>query len=183
MCSYPDNLETNAPMTTGGTRIVDARSPTYDSMVVRTATGADFDAILQLEQAAFPYEPLSARALRRFLDKPHRPVLVARFGERIAGYVVIVVRKDSRAARLYSFAVDPKHARRGVGKELMGACERYARAHGLTALRLEVRYDNQPAIALYQKLGFSEFGRYPAYYGDGAEALRFEKRLEASKSV
>ena len=74
-------------------------------------------------------------------------------------------------------AVDPRRGRRGVGRELLNACERYARAHGRTALRLEVRYDNVPAIALYEKLVYRQFGNYPGYYADGAEALRFEKRL------
>ena len=67
--------------------------------------------------------------------------------------------------------------RRGVGRELLQAAERYARAHGRTRLRLEARYDNASAIALYEKLGYRTFGRYPGYYADGAEALRFEKAL------
>ena len=66
---------------------------------------------------------------------------------------------------------------RGVGRELLHAAERYARAHGCVALRLEVRYDNARAIALYEKLGYREFSRYPEYYADGATALRFEKSL------
>jgi ribosomal-protein-alanine N-acetyltransferase len=57
----------------------------------------------------------------------------------------------------------------------MGACERYAAAHGCDLLRLEVRADNAPALALYEQLGFRQFGAYEAYYADGAKALRFEK--------
>jgi len=146
-------------------------------MTVRTAALADADAILALEHLCFVEDRLSRRALLRFLAKPERPVLVAGFGARVVGYVVLSMRPGGRACRIYSFAVDPEIARRGVGREIVGACERYARAHGFGALRLEARYDNAPAIALYGKLGFSEFGRYPAYYSDGAEALRFEKRL------
>jgi ribosomal protein S18 acetylase RimI-like enzyme len=89
----------------------------------------------------------------------------------------MALRAGGRTCRIYSIAVDPDCGRRGVGSELLHACERYARAHGRESLRLEVRYDNAPAIALYQKLGYRQFGVYRAYYADGAEALRFEKRL------
>jgi [ribosomal protein S18]-alanine N-acetyltransferase len=62
------------------------------------------------------------------------------------------------------------------------ACQSYALAHGRRALRLEVRADNGAAIALYERLGFREFGRYDYYYADGARALRFEKALGAPAS-
>jgi [ribosomal protein S18]-alanine N-acetyltransferase len=44
-----------------------------------------------------------------------------------------------------------------------------------------VRYDNAAAIALYEKLGYRQFDRYPGYYADGAEALRFEKTLRTAE--
>jgi ribosomal protein S18 acetylase RimI-like enzyme len=47
-------------------------------------------------------------------------------------------------------------------------------------LRLEVRYDNASAIALYEKMGYRQFGQYERYYEDGAAALRFEKRLDSA---
>jgi ribosomal protein S18 acetylase RimI-like enzyme len=59
----------------------------------------------------------------------------------------------------------------------MAACERYAAAQGRQSLRLEVRCDNAAAIALYERLGFRQFGHYAGYYADGARALRFEKRV------
>ena len=146
-------------------------------MSVLPASPADLDAIFALECAVFTQDRLSRRALRRFLAAPHRPLLVAKFGAEIAGYVLLALRSGGKTCRIYSIAVSPGMARRGVGRELLNACERYARAHGRIAVRLEVRYDNAPAIALYRKLGYVEFGRYPSYYADGAEALRFEKRL------
>jgi len=146
-------------------------------MVVRAAEPQDLEAILALECAAFTNDRLSRRALRRFIKAPHRPLIVAKFGPVLAGYALIALRKGGKSCRIYSVAVDPKRGRRGVGRELLNACERYARAHERTSLRLEVRYDNAPAIALYEKLGYREFDRYPGYYADGAEALRFEKVL------
>jgi hypothetical protein len=47
-------------------------------------------------------------------------------------------------------------------------------------MRLEVRPDNAWAIALYERLGYHEFGKYLDYYEDHADALRYEKRLARS---
>ncbi len=44
-------------------------------------------------------------------------------------------------------------------------------------LTLEVRYDNAHAIALYEKLGFRQFGEHEDYYADGATALRYTKTV------
>jgi ribosomal protein S18 acetylase RimI-like enzyme len=145
-------------------------------LTIRSGGLDDLDDIYALECASFVSDRLSRRALRRFLKASHRPVLVARIGGKLAGYVLVSL-SGSRAARIYSLAVDQGLARRGVGRELLRAAERYALAHGRGAMRLEVRYDNDIALALYRGLGYDDFGRYPGYYADGAEALRLEKRL------
>ena len=146
-------------------------------LVIRSGGPADLEEVYALECAAFDADRLSRRALRRFLQAAHRPVLVARIGGRLAGFVLVSLTPRSRAARVYSLAVAQPLARRGVGRELLRAAERYALAHGRVALRLEVRWDNEAALALYRIEGFEDFGRYPGYYEDGAEALRLEKRL------
>lgn len=149
-------------------------------MTVRAASLDDLDAVEALEFAAFPGDRLSRRSLRNFIRAAHRPLIVAKFGDRLAGYALIALRKGANSARLYSLAVDSAQGRRGVGRALLQACERYARARDRRVLRLEVRYDNASAIALYEKMGFRQFGQYEGYYADGAAALRFEKRLEAA---
>src|ERR1700691_2784955 len=111
-------------------------------MHVRAATAGDLDAVMALESGAFEHDRLSRRSLKRFILAPHHPLLVARFGARVAGYALLALRKGGRTCRIYSIAVDPGCGRRGVGSELLHACERYVRAHGLESLRLEVRYDN-----------------------------------------
>ena len=137
----------------------------------------DLDDIYALECASFSADRLSRRALRRFLKASHRPLLAARLGGKLAGYVLVSMTSRSPAARIYSLAVDAAFARRGVGAELLRAAERYALAHGREAMRLEARYDNAAALALYESQGYEHFGRYPGYYADGAEALKLEKRL------
>jgi ribosomal protein S18 acetylase RimI-like enzyme len=149
-------------------------------IVIRAAEPGDLDAILALEFAVFSADRLSRRSLRAFIASPHRPLLVAVLHEGVAGYALVALRKRALTARLYSIAVDRRSGRRGIGRALMAACELYAAAHGRRALRLEVRADNAPAIALYERLGYRQFGAYENYYADGARALRFEKRLAAS---
>jgi [ribosomal protein S18]-alanine N-acetyltransferase len=152
-------------------------------MTVRAASLSDLEAILALEVAAFPGDRLSRRSLRSFIRAEHHPLIVAKFGTTLAGYALIAVRKGGRTARLYSLAVDPAQARRGVGRALLQACERYARARDLSAVRLEVRYDNASAIALYESMGYRQFGQYDGYYTDGAAALRFEKGLAQARAA
>jgi GNAT-family acetyltransferase (TIGR03103 family) len=61
---------------------------------------------------------------------------------------------------LWCLAVDPLAARPGVGAALVrGLLDRY-KARGRAYLDLSVVHDNQPAIALYEKLGFV---RVPVY--------------------
>ena len=170
-----------APGPADGTLALEGHAHGGAEFVIRPAEPDDLDTIFALECAAFVGDRLSRRALRRFLYASHRPLLTARASGAVVGYVLVALHARSKSARVYSLAVRGDCARRGVGRQLLLAAERYARAHGLSRLRLEVRYDNQPAIALYEKLGFRSFGRYPGYYADGAEALRFEKTLEAEK--
>ena len=146
-------------------------------LVVRAAVLDDLDAITKLESDSFPEDRVSRRSLRAFLRAPHRPVIVAAIGNLLAGYALVSLRKGSRAARVYTIAVDARFARRGVGLALLQACEKYARLNGRAVLRLEVRYDNRPAIALYEKSDFRQFGEHAHYYADGATALRYEKPL------
>jgi ribosomal protein S18 acetylase RimI-like enzyme len=147
---------------------------------IRAATLDDLDAILALELAVFSTDRLSRRSLRAFIASEHRPLLVATSGAGLAGYALVALRKGSEVARLYSIAVNRSIGRRGVGRALMAACELYAAAHGRRALRLEVRFDNEAAIALYRALGYREFGHHDDYYADGARALRFEKPLDGA---
>ena len=146
-------------------------------LVVRAAVLDDLDAITKLEYDSFPEDRVSRRSLRYFLRASHRPVIAATIDNEVVGYALVSLRKGARAARIYSIAVDARFARRGVGLALLQACERYARANGRAALSLEVRYDNAPAIALYEKSDFRPFGEHVDYYADGATALRYEKAL------
>ena len=81
-----------------------------------------------------------------------------------AGHAILSLRKDLQTVRIYSIAVDPRFGRRGSRRRCFRKAEKYARLHNKSQLSLEVRYDNTPAIALYEKWGFRQFGEHEDYY-------------------
>lgn len=66
-------------------------------------------------------------------------------------------------AELLLLAVAPAHRRQGVGLALIEQCRKQTSRRGGARLHLEVR-DNNPAIELYKKAGFTQIGRRPGYY-------------------
>ncbi|HVV91989.1 MAG TPA: peptidase C39 family protein [Hyphomicrobiales bacterium] len=146
---------------------------------IRAAESADLDALERLEHLVFPTDRLSRRSFRRFLQRPSDALLVAEEDGAVIGYALLLFRERTALARLYSVAVDPKAGRRGIGRLLLDAAEAAAVERGCVFIRLEVRADNAPALALYAGAGYRQFGRYVGYYQDQMDALRFEKRLVA----
>ena len=49
----------------------------------------------------------------------------------------------------------------GIGRALINACVQCAKEAGYVQLELDVVADNTRAIALYQSVGFQEYGRNP----------------------
>ena len=90
---------------------------------------------------------------------------------------LLVIREGGGQAEILTLAVHPDARGRGLAKERV----REAIPHlDAPVLFLEVAEDNAPAIALYRALGFSTFGRRPAYYkteSGRVAALLMEKRL------
>ena len=147
----------------------------------RTARPADLPALLALE-AQFPGDRMSARQFRHHLRNPSARLRVAVLDGAVAGYALVLTREGARPARLYSIAVDRARRGQGLGAGLLRDAERAARRLGRAALRLEVRADNDAAIALYERAGYRRFGRHAGYYEDGADALRFEKPLSQARA-
>lgn len=63
---------------------------------------------------------------------------------------------------------------KGIGALLMQHIIDYAKAHGIEIINLEVRSDNQAAIHLYEKYGFINTGKIPAFFKIGNEYVDFD---------
>ncbi len=146
--------------------------------LIRAAAPADVEALVALENSVFETDRISRRSFLRFINSASADVLVAQAaGGGIAGYALNLYRRTTSVARLYSIATTEAARGTGLGRALIEAAEDAARRHGELFMRLEVRPDNQPAIALYEKRGYKLFARCLGYYGDNADALRLEKSL------
>src|SRR6266566_2402749 len=144
---------------------------------LRPARLADVDALANLERRVFRGDRISRRGFRRFARSPRAALIVAEEDGVLAGYALVLFREGSGIARLYSIAVAPQFAKRGLGSALLSGAEEAAIARDRIAMRLEVHENNAKAIARYRKAGYNLFGRHFQYYSDRGHALRFEKHL------
>jgi ribosomal-protein-alanine acetyltransferase len=148
------------------------------ALQARAARADDLDAIAAVEAAAFDERDRFTRGtLRRIIASPAAQALVVAENDRILGYAAVLFRSGARVARLYTIAVDPKAAGRGVGAALLAAAAKAALRRGADRLRLEVRSSNAAARRLYERAGFTRLDERPGYYDDGEAAVRYEKPL------
>jgi ribosomal protein S18 acetylase RimI-like enzyme len=152
--------------------------PKLEDVWIRPANPADAHALALLETRLFASERISPRAFRRLLASPTARVLLADSDDGLMGYAMILIRRNSRVARLYSIGVAPEAAGHGLGHRLLRQAETEAARLGRDRLRLEVSRNNPRAIRLYRRSGYHGFGLRPNYYADGSDALRFERRLD-----
>lgn len=147
--------------------------------MIRPAGLKDVDALLALEHASFSGDRMSRRSLRRFVNSPSAAVLVEQddTSPELHGAVVVLWRRGGRTARIYSIATAAAKRGRGIGQRLLASAESVAKGQGRSRMLAEVRTDNGPSLRLFQRCGYREFGRYPAYYDDGTDAVRLLREL------
>jgi ribosomal-protein-alanine N-acetyltransferase len=142
-------------------------------------------ALLALE-AQFPGDRIRAAGFRRWLASSRNDVWVAVHEVdgvcRVVGDALVAYRTGSDIARLMSLVSDPSQRRQGVAKALLAAAEGAARERGVARMRLEVRCDNEAALALYQRSGYRSLARLSGYYQDGCDGWRMEKQLDPLRS-
>ena len=101
--------------------------------------------------------------------------LVAEVDGDVVAYAAASIVAD--VAELQRIAVDRGHRRRGLAAGLLDAVTGLARTAGAERLLLEVREDNEDALAFYAASGFDEIDRRRRYYRDGATAVVLQLTL------
>ena len=94
------------------------------------------------------------------LAKEHVVAVVALAGEEVLGglvaYELDKVEKAWRELYIYDLAVAEEHRRRGVGTALIEHLREIAAQRGAWVVYVQADYGDDPAIALYEKLGVRE---------------------------
>jgi RimJ/RimL family protein N-acetyltransferase len=125
------------------------------------------------------------RYLRAIRRSPDAAVLVAESPDRIVGRLSIArdPHPASRHVADLGLMVARDFRRRGAGRALMEAAEAWARRVGVRKLELHVFPHNEPAIALYSRLGYVREGlRRSHYRRDGVflDAVLMAKEIEGA---
>ena len=144
---------------------------------VRAAEKSDLNPLVALEEHCFAGDRISRRSFQRFIEHPQDKLLLAMQDQQLLGYILVLFRRNTRLARIYSIAVSPEARGLGLGAVLITAAEQAAQEQGAVFMRLEVRADNIWAQNLYQRLEYRQFGVYHNYYEDQQLALRYQKRI------
>lgn len=133
--------------------------------------------VAALEKVCFS-DPWSEQSVAGELSNPLSVWLVCVEKDRVLGYVgsqTVLGETD-----MMNVAVSPDARRRGIGEKLILELVERLKERDSHCLTLEVRASNAPAIALYEKLGFTQVGRRPNYYRNPKEdalILRKEWRI------
>ena len=129
--------------------------------------------VAELEKLCFA-DPWSEKSIASELGIIWSYWVVALDGERVVGYIGSQSSADE--TDVMNVAVHPDYRRRGIAESLIEVLIRELKNRGSHALMLEVRDSNEPAIALYEKLGFQQVGLRKNYYHNPKEHARILRK-------
>jgi len=137
------------------------------SIEFRPMTEADLDRVHAIEILAYPH-PWTRGNFSDCLASGYSGWVAVREGE-IVGYSIFMM--GAGEGHVLNCCVHPRYQNQGIGRQLMRGILAHGRGMGLDAIYLEVRPSNQPALALYQDLGFETIALRRGYYpaGNGRE--------------
>ena len=145
-------------------------------MIIKKMESCHVSQVAALEKCSFR-DPWSEKSIAGELENKLALWLVAVEGDTVLGYVgsqTVMGETD-----MMNVAVHPDFRRRGVAEALILALVEELKAMDSHCLTLEVRASNAPAIALYEKMGFSQIGLRKNYYRNPREdALILRKEWE-----
>ena len=137
-------------------------------LVIRQGTLSDISAIMDLEQGSIEH-PWESKAIETLITDNNKTCLVAELGGVIVSYVGAESVLDE--SNIGNIVTRKEYRGKGIATELFEALLTELKAQGIKKLFLEVEHDNVPAIGLYEKLGFSNYGYRRDYYGQGKDAV------------
>ncbi|MBI5341350.1 MAG: ribosomal protein S18-alanine N-acetyltransferase [Mycolicibacterium rufum] len=141
-----------------------------------TLVAADAARCAELEAQLFEGDdPWPERAFLAEIAAKHNLYVAARADDKLVGYAGIarLGRVKPYEYEIHTVGVDPAYQGQGIGRGMLRNLIEYA--DGGTIF-LEVRTDNEAAIALYESEGFTKMGIRKRYYRvSGADAYTMKR--------
>ena len=136
-------------------------------LIIRKAEEKDVSAIEKIEKQCFSI-PWSYESLYKdVVENGLAFYVIAEIEGQVCGYVGVWKILDE--GHITNVAVAPEFRRKHIGRAMLETLIEVTAQAGIERYTLEVRESNQPAINLYEGLGFSVEGVRPGYYEDNGE--------------
>lgn len=148
------------------------------NMLIRSTQKTDLPVIAKIEKQFLSSWPLSS--LDDELSRPLGSMFTLENNGDVVGWAACLV--VAGEAELLKIAVDTSYQRQGLGEYLLQNICILLKEKGAGKIFLEVRSQNIPALALYEKCDFTQIGMRKNYYSQPSDnALIFAKELIKSQ--
>ncbi|MCR5350854.1 MAG: ribosomal protein S18-alanine N-acetyltransferase [Acholeplasmatales bacterium] len=136
--------------------------------MIRRLEIKDINRVIELENSVFNHS-LGYEFLEKASKSEIAYVYVDINDNFIDGYISTIF--DGKTIEILNFCVDKDYQRQGIGYKLINYVFDELKGKGAKDSILEVRRTNNPAIGLYEKVGYKKIHERKAYYSDGEDAL------------
>lgn len=152
-------------------------------MIIRKAAEPDLPRLMKIEEECFGWQKFSPETVKAFVERSDSFALMAVNGREILGTALGIMSDQASEGKIASIAVLRKHRGKGIGAELLVACETEFQSRSLRRYSLEVETENEPAISLYLRKGYEAKGVIRDFYSAGRHAYCMEKKVSSEHSV
>jgi ribosomal-protein-alanine N-acetyltransferase len=131
-------------------------------------------ALNTLEKLCFKEDAWPLIELMGVLTFPNVVRLQAIVADEMVGFIAGDPRKNEKTGWILMLGVHPQWRRKGIAKDLLTLCEQEMK---MPRVKLTVRRSNEPALKLYENLGYQQVDIWSKYYRNSEDGLVFEKNL------
>jgi [ribosomal protein S18]-alanine N-acetyltransferase len=153
---------------------------------LRKCLPGDIPQVIAINWAALPEHYSDSFFEERLKESPETFLVAEDESGKITAYIMCRIEYGfsntrryglARKGHIVSVAVLDQNRRAGLGRALVEEGVQGMKQRGCSEAYLEVRTSNEPAIALYTKLGFRTIATHRGYYRDGEDANLMSRQI------
>ena len=139
------------------------KMPTIESLNKKSSKAQNIiQAVADIEAVIQPQDAWVYQTLVELLEQDSIELLVVYQGDKIVGYCLYQVMFEQ--SEILRIGTHPDYQRQGIASQLFAKLNKQLEMLKVERLLLEVRADNAPAIALYERQGFLTIHQRRGYY-------------------